>query len=112
MTAEEIVQRQFEAYNARDLERFLPLFAEDARLYRPPDPEPAVVGREALAEFYRTRRFNQPDLRAELIHRTTLGSTVMDHERIHGLGEEPVEMVMAYQVRDGLIQACYAFVAD
>jgi hypothetical protein len=32
------VQRQLDAYNARDLERFVAEYAEDVRVFRPPSP--------------------------------------------------------------------------
>lgn len=106
-----VIQRQFDAYNAHDLEAFLALFANEVRLYRPPDGEPAIVGKRALGGFYAEQRFNQPDLRAELIHRAVIGDKVIDHERIHGLTAEPFEMVMVFQVSAGLIRNCWAFTA-
>lgn len=109
VTPQQVVQEQFDAYNARDLERFLATFAADACLYRPPAAEPAIAGKEALRTFYATRRFNQPGLRAELLQRTLLGAHVLDHERIHGLAPDPAEMVMAYVVYDGLIRGAWAF---
>jgi hypothetical protein len=42
-------QRQLDAYNARDLERFIREYAEDVVVYRLPDPKPIIVGRAALA---------------------------------------------------------------
>lgn len=36
MSAEAVVQRQLEAYNARDLEAFVAQYADDVELYRPP----------------------------------------------------------------------------
>jgi hypothetical protein len=111
MTPEQVVQEQFEAYNAHDLERFLAVFAEDACLFRPPATEPALAGREALAAFYAGERFCHPALRAELIHRIVLGGRVIDHERLHGLGDAPIEMAMVYEVEGGLIQRAWPFTA-
>jgi len=106
-----VAQRQLDAYNAHDLDAFLGLFADEVRLYRPPEGEPAITGKRALGTFYAEHRFNQPDLRAELIHRAVIGDKVVDHERIHGLAAEPFEMVMVFQVSDGLIRNCWAFTA-
>lgn len=55
---EAFAQRQLEAYNARDLERFVREYAEDVVVYRLPDPSPIIVGRAALAAHYRDNRFN------------------------------------------------------
>ena len=50
MSAEAVVQRQLDAYNARDLARFVACYAEDVELFRPPAAAPFIVGRAALAE--------------------------------------------------------------
>jgi hypothetical protein len=109
MSAEAIVQRQLEAYNARDLERFLAEFADDVRVYRPPAAEPAISGKQAFGEFYARERFNRPALHAELLNRMVLGNKIIDHERITGVRDEPFEMAVAYQVVDGRIAVMWAF---
>jgi hypothetical protein len=109
MSAEAIVQRQLEAYNARDLERFLAEFADDVRVYRPPAAEPAISGKQAFGEFYARERFNRPTLHAELLNRMVLGNKIIDHERITGVRDEPFEMAVAYQVVDGRIAVMWAF---
>ena len=109
MSAEAIVQRQLDAYNARDLERFLAEFADDVRVYRPPAAEPAISGKGAFAAFYATERFNRPALRAEVLSRMVLGNSVVDHERITGVRDEPFEVIVAYRVVDGRIAALWTF---
>ena len=109
MSAEAIVQRQLDAYNARDLERFLAEFADDVRVYRPPAAEPAISGKQAFGEFYARERFNRPTLHAELLNRMVLGNKIIDHERITGVRDEPFEMAVAYQVVDGRIAVMWAF---
>jgi len=108
-TAEELVRRQFEAYNARDLARFMECFSDTITTYRLPALEPALSGKKALADFYATQRFNRPALRAELLNRTLLGNKVFDHERIWGVTEEPIEMVAVFEVHAGLIQTIWGF---
>lgn len=108
----EVVQRQLDAYNARDLRAFLENFSDSVKVYRLPSPEPALVGKQALADFYATQRFNRPALRAEVISRTVLGSKVFDRERIWGIQPEPVEMMAVFDVRQGLIETFWGFSAD
>jgi hypothetical protein len=98
----EVVQRQLEAYNARDLERFAATYAESITIYRLPALEPAIVGQAKLREVY-TARFSSPDLHAEIVNRIVLGNKVIDHERVRGIKETPIEAVAAYEVEDGLI---------
>ena len=110
--AEAVVERQLEAYNARDLARFLAEYAEDIRTYRPPAVEPVLSGKQAFADFYATQRFNRPGLHAQILGRMVLGNKVIDHERITGVRDEPFEVAVAYEVVDGLIRATWAFAAD
>ena len=107
--AEAAVQRQLEAYNARDLGRFLAEFAPGVRVFRPPAVEPAIEGIDALRAFYAAERFNRPALHAELLGRMVLGNKVVDHERISGVREAPFEMVVVYQVVDGRIATLWTF---
>ena len=107
-----VVQRQFEAYNARDLHRFLAEYSEDIRVYRPPAPLPAIVGKEAFGEFYATQRFNHAGLHAQLLHRMAFGNKVIDHERISGVREQPFEMAVVYEVSNGLIVCTWAYSAE
>src|SRR5258706_7264602 len=58
MNPEAVVQFQLDAYNARDLDRFLAAYSDEARIFRPPDPAAFIVAKPALAEYYATQRFN------------------------------------------------------
>lgn len=105
----EVVQRQLDAYNARDLELFMANFSDTVKSYRLPAMEPSFNGKRELAEFYASQRFNLPTLRAELISRTVLGNKVFDRERVWGVKEEPIEMVAVFEVRNGLIETIWGF---
>lgn len=104
-----IVQAQLDAYNAHDLERFAACFSDDVCLYRMPTDTPGTIGKAALRAFYAEHRFPIATLRAELLNRMTLGDKVIDHERIHGLGEHPTEVVAVYQIGDGVIANVWFF---
>jgi len=109
MNPQVVVQEQLDAYNARDLARFVALFAPDVKVYRPPVAEPKLQGREALATHYASNRFNNAGLHAELLNRIVLGNKVFDHERIHGVRPAPFEMVAVYEVLGGQIQTVFFF---
>ena len=51
-------------------------------------------------------------LKAELISRTVVGNKVFDHELIHGLGEQPLENMAVFEVREGLIQSAWFYSAN
>ncbi len=61
--AEAAVQRQLDAYNDHDLERFIAEYTDDVRVFRPPAPEPVLSGKQAFADHYARNRFNVPELR-------------------------------------------------
>lgn len=112
LTPEQAVQHQLDAYNARDLARFLEVYGDDVVVYRLPSQEPAFAGLARLAEFYRTQRFNLPALRAELVNRMVIGNVVIDHERVHGVRERPFDVAASYRVIDGLIRTVWFFSGD
>jgi hypothetical protein len=111
LSPETVVQRQLEAYNARDLARFLAEYSDDVQVFRPPATEPSIVGKAAFGTFYATQRFNHAGLHAELVNRIVVGNKVIDHERISGVAERPFEVAVAYEVSDGRIGRTWAFAA-
>jgi hypothetical protein len=112
MSTVEVVQRQLDAYNAHDLAGFVAAYSEAIQVFRMPATQAAITGKAQFTEFYATRRFNVPGLRAELVNRMVLGTKVVDHERIRGLGDAPQEVVAVYQVVDDLIATVWFFSAD
>ncbi|WP_149195322.1 nuclear transport factor 2 family protein [Luteimonas suaedae] len=88
----DFVQRQLDAYNDHDLARFLQAYTDDVLVYRLPGVAPVLRGKPALADHYRRHRFNLPGLHAELIDRMVFGNKVIDHERVTGLSDSPVEV--------------------
>ena len=112
MNTVDIVQRQVDAYNARDLAQFVACYADDIRVFRPPATEPSISGKAAFSEFYRTQRFNLPGLAAEIVNRMVLGNRVIDHERITGVRAQPFEIAVAYEVAGRRIATVWTFAAD
>jgi hypothetical protein len=103
-----VVQEQLEAYNARDLDRFAATYSKDIRIWRMPATEPSIVGQAQLRETYR-KRFESPNLHAEIVNRIVTGNKVIDHERVVGIKEAPIEAVAVYEVTGGLIGAVWFF---
>src|SRR5258708_24765880 len=109
LNVSDIVQRQLEAYNARDLERFAATYADTVRIFRMPATEPAISGKAQLREVYR-QRFSSPSLHAEILARVIMGNKVIDHEL--GSREQPLEALAVYEVASNLIQAVWFFYPD
>ncbi|HUS34889.1 MAG TPA: nuclear transport factor 2 family protein [Verrucomicrobiae bacterium] len=108
MSPTEIVQRQVEAYNARDLQAFAATYSETIQMIRLPATEPAIKNKAELVEFYGANRFMAPSLHAEILNRIVLGNKVIDHERITGLPNSPFECVIVYEVDNDLIQRVWS----
>jgi hypothetical protein len=109
MNPAEPVQRQLEAYNAKDLERFVAEYTEDVQVFRPPQTEPILSGKKAFAEHYGKNRFTLPSLHAEVVNRMVVSNKVVDHERISGLQEGIVEAIVVYEVLDERIRTVWFY---
>lgn len=101
---ESVVQRQLDAYNARDIDAFMMTYAEDAQQFEYPATLLAS-GASQLRERVAVR-FREPDLHARLIRRIVIGQVVIDHEEVtrtfpEGVGK--IELVAIYEVRSGRI---------
>ncbi len=103
------VQRQLDAYNARDLERFLAEYTDDVRVFRPPATEPVLSGKQAFGEHYARNRFTRPDLHARLVSRIVSGNIVVDHEDISGLSEASLSAIAVYEVTGERIRTVWFF---
>jgi hypothetical protein len=102
--ADEVVQRQLDAYNNKHLDSWLNTYANNAIQYTT-EGEVLAVGREQMAKNMAIR-FAEPDLFAKLLHRIVCDNTVVDHEiitRNFPEGKGTIEMLCIYQVENGLI---------
>lgn len=96
----EVVSRQLEAYNRHDLEQFLATYAPNAVMHSRNGT--TMRGRRALREVYGPRLM-AGRCRAEIVNRIAEGDWVVDHEVAHGIEPEPIRVLAAYRVVDGLI---------
>ncbi len=101
---EAVVQRQLDAYNARDVTALLAIYADDAEIFEHP-AKLLARGVAALRERF-TARFQEPNLQAALQRRIVMGRFVFDHEiitRTFPEGPGTLEVVMIYEVSAGRI---------
>ena len=104
MNPEAIVQQQLDAYNARDLDALLAIYAEDAQQFEHP-AKLLASGPAQLRERF-AARFKEPNLHALLLKRIVAGNMVIDHEQVtrtfpEGTGK--IELVAIYEVQNGRI---------
>ena len=108
---EAVVQRQLNAYNARDLEALLATYAADAEVFEHPATLLAQGSVELRARY--RARFQEPNLHATLLKRAVMGPIVVDHEKVTRTfpeGTGVIEYVMIYEVRHGRIAKAWSIV--
>jgi hypothetical protein len=101
---EAIVQRQLDAYNARDMDAFLATYADDAELFEFPATS-QTRGKEEMRKRY-APRFSDTILHAVIVKRIVMGNVVIDHERVRvtlPAGPGVMEAIAIYEVSDGEI---------
>jgi hypothetical protein len=104
-----VVQRQLDAFNSRDVDALLSVYAEDAQLFEHPSTLLATGSAELRKRY--TVRFQEPNLHATLLSRIVAGAIVVDHEKVtrtfpEGAGE--AELVMIYEVQKGRIARAWS----
>ena len=102
--AEQVVQRQLDAYNERDLDAWLATYKTDAEQHLLHGGLLAS-GHEAIRKRMSTR-FQDHALHAELASRLVMDNVVIDHEfvtRTFPDGPTIIEMICIYEVHAGLI---------
>jgi hypothetical protein len=99
----DLVQGQFDAYNARDLDAYCAFFAEDV-VVADLNGGVTVRGLAAYREKYAGVFAQFPQNRAELLNRIAVGATVVDHEKVvRSPGGDTFEVIAVYTLADGRI---------
>lgn len=98
-TPEDIVREQLQAYNAKDIERFMACWHEAARMYEFPDK--LMAEGAAAIRARHVARFTEPNLHAELLSRVAVGDVVVDRECVRRLfdgREGQVDVIAIYEI--------------
>ncbi len=104
-TPEELVQRQLNAYNFRNIEAFLDTYADDVEVYDFPD-KLQYRGKQQMHRIY-SEMFNKvPNLHCELLGRIVRGNIVIDNEKVRA-GNETFGGAAIYHVENGKIKKVY-----
>ena len=100
---EVIVQKQLEAYNARDIDAFIATYSDDIKLYRFPNSA-ISEGKVVMKTQYGAMFSSIEDLNAEIVNRTVIGNKVIDKEKVTANGNV-FYAVAIYEVTNGLISS-------
>jgi hypothetical protein len=106
---EAVVQRQLDAFNARDIDALLATYAGDAQMFEHPS-KLLASGSAAFRERY-AARFQETNLHATLLNRTVMGNIVVDHEEVSRTfpeGAGKIRLLMIYEVENGKIARAWS----
>ena len=105
LSTEQIVQSNLEAYNNRDLQKFMSWFSEDIELYSFSEMKLVASGKPAIEKLYKELFAASPNLHSTILKRIVFDNKVIDHESIVGRKgtSDVLELVMIYEVKEGKI---------
>lgn len=105
LSVEQVVQSNLEAYNNRDLEKFMSWFSDDVELYSFSEMKLVANGKTAIEKLYKELFAASPNLHSTILKRIVFDNKVIDHESIVGRKgtSDILEIVMIYEVKDGKI---------
>ena len=101
VSPEGIVQKQLDAYNARDIDAFMATYTKDIKLYNFPN-DLRSEGQEAMRNSYKGYFEGTPDLHCKILYRIVTGNKVIDHELVTANGNT-FKAIAVYEVENGLI---------
>jgi hypothetical protein len=96
------INRQLKAYNSKNLEEFIVNFSEDIKVYEFPE-KLLYEGKDQFRLFYSQRFLYSNLLNCIINNRIILNEIIVDHEIIHGIIENPVEVIVLYSFKNNLI---------
>lgn len=102
MTPEEVVQKQLEAYNNRDINGFMSVIDQNVTMHNFSTGEITLEGYEACKKVYGALFVASPNLHSKILTRTVFKNMVIDHEYITGRkgSTTPIELVLIYEVHN------------
>ncbi len=102
LTVEQVVQSNLEAYNNRDIEKFMSWFSEDVELYSFSEMKLIASGKPAIEKLYKELFAASPNLNSTILKRIVFDNKVIDHESIVGRkgSKDILELIMIYEVKN------------
>jgi len=102
MTPEEVVQKQLETYNNRDIDGFMSVIDQNVTIHDFDSGETTLEGFENCKKVYASLFETSPKLHSKILTRTVFDNKVIDHEYITGRkgSSTPIELVLIYEVNN------------
>ena len=100
-TPEAVVNLQLEAYNSRDIDKFVATYSDSIEIYK--KGVIIIKGHKQLRETYSKLFDNTPNLYCRIENRILINNKVIDKENVIA-NERTLKAVAIYEVMDGKIQ--------
>ncbi len=103
VSPELVVQKQVEAFNDRDLDRFAACYSENVLVRNFPN-DSLYTGNAILKENYKKFYEQTPQIKVEVVKRISIGNKVIDEEKVT-LSDKERRQVAIYEVNNGPISS-------
>lgn len=101
-TPEETVAANVAAYNAKDVAAFSATYAADAKFCKI-DGTVLLTGRDAIAAFHQRFFEGNATARCVVLQHVAMGAFVVDQQQITLEGRPPMNAMLVFEVRHGVI---------
>jgi len=107
ITPEELAQKQLDAYNAGDIDKFLEVYSDSVKIFDFPNTL-TMQGKENMRQVYGQMFQNTPDLHCTLVNRMVMGNTVIDQESVVFRKDmPPAKAIAIYKIANNKIAEVY-----
>lgn len=102
MSPEQVVQKQLETYNNRDIDGFMSVIDQNISMLDFSTGKVTLEGYASCKKVYSELFEASPELHSKILTRTVFDNIVIDHEYITGRkgSHIPIELVLIYEVKN------------
>ncbi|GHN00321.1 hypothetical protein WSM22_18100 [Cytophagales bacterium WSM2-2] len=101
-----LANQQLDAYNERNIDKFLMPYSDSVKVYSFPD-KLQYKGKTLMRERYEKFFATTPNLKCEITKRIIRGSTIIDEEKITGISANAITGVAIYTIENNKISKVY-----
>jgi hypothetical protein len=102
LSPEDVVQKNLDSYNHKDIDGFMSSFSDSIIIYNFSDQKITAHGLTEVRKIYSELFDASPKLHSTIIKRIVFDNKVIDHESITGRrgSKDIIELVLIYEVKD------------
>ena len=94
-----LIDQQVKAYNSRNIDEFLSYYHPRIQIFDMQSGKLRMNGLEEMRARYQNLFESSPNLKATIVNRISLGSMVIDHEKIEGRKDGTIHAIAYYEVK-------------